>query len=88
MYFCCAEALRAGGGPISVELVERADQLVLRISGAPDDIDRQGVEDRVEAAGGLLTVATGELVLTIPLVGRRDEESALSGRPGGLLPSS
>ena len=71
MYFCCAEALRAGGGPISVELVERADQLVLRISGAPDDIDRQGVEDRVEAAGGLLTAATGELVLTIPLDGRR-----------------
>lgn len=87
VYFCCAEVLRAGDGPVSVELAEDAGRLVLRVSGASGRIDRQGVEDRVEAVGGLLTVADGMLALSIPVVGAPAEQSALAPDPGGLLPS-
>jgi hypothetical protein len=88
VYFCCGEALRAGGGPVSVELTGGVDLLVLRISGARGYIDLQGVEDRVEAVGGRLTAGTGQLVLTIPVpVANTDPESALVGTAPHRLPS-
>jgi hypothetical protein len=87
VYFSCAEALRAGGGPTAVELSGGDDRLVLRISGVHGDIDRQGIRDRVEAVGGQLSTAPGLLVLTIPVAGATAEpDSALVGHPGGLLP--
>jgi hypothetical protein len=87
VYFCCAEVLRTGDGPVSVELAEDAGRLVLRVSGGAGRIDRQGVEDRVEAVGGLLTVADGVLALSIPVAGSPAEQSVLAPDPGGLLPS-
>lgn len=87
VYFCCAEALRTGGGPASVELSGGADELVLRISGATDGIDLQGVADRVEAVGGHLTADGERLLLTIPVAASAPEpESALVGNPGGRPP--
>jgi hypothetical protein len=89
VYFCCAETLRAtaGGGPASVDLTGGEDELALRVSGAHDGIDLQGVTDRVEAVGGHLTATAEQLVLTIPVMGTAAQpESALVGDPGGLLP--
>jgi hypothetical protein len=86
VYFCCVEALRADGGPISIELAEHADRLVLRISGAHDGVDLRGVQDRGEAAGGQLQTAPGELFLTIPVAPAADRDSALVERSVSLTP--
>jgi hypothetical protein len=87
VYFCCAEALRTGGGPASVELSGGADELVLRISGATSSVELQGIADRAEAVGGHVTATGEQLLLTIPVAGAAAEpESALVGNPGGGLP--
>ena len=86
VYFCCVEALRADGWPISIDLTEHADRLVLRISGAHDGVDLRGVEDRGEATGGHLQIAPGELFLTIPVASTADRESALVDHSLSLLP--
>jgi signal transduction histidine kinase len=80
VYFCCTEALRNAAGPSSVDLVPVGDDLVLRIVGAPDGIDLQGIEDRVEAVGGDLETGVDRLVLTIP-VARPAAGPAAAGSP-------
>jgi hypothetical protein len=86
VYFCCVEALHAGS-PVSVELTEEAGRLVVRVAGAYDGIDLQGVEDRVEAVGGHLGASTDEVVLTIPVAGPAPEPpSAVAEDAAGLLP--
>ncbi len=60
-YFCVAEALRDLGAPVVVALTARADQLQLVMTGN----DRGGppldhVRDRVEAAGGSVSVTADE----------------------------
>ena len=87
VYFCCVEAVRAGAGPVSVSLSSAGDDLVLRIVGADDGIDLQGVTDRIEAVGGELSAGDGLLVLTIPVVVEPEgAESVAAGGPGGAVP--
>jgi hypothetical protein len=87
VYFCCVEALRAGGGPLAVELRGSAAEVVLRITGSHDGIDLLGVADRVEAVGGHLTSDPGRLLLTVPVVGpEREVASVLAGDPGDAVP--
>jgi hypothetical protein len=88
VYFCCAEALRAGAGPVAVELRGTADEVVLRIAGQHDGIDLLGIADRVEAVGGHLTTDPGRLLLTIPVAGTTSEAAAsvLAGDPAGAVP--
>jgi hypothetical protein len=76
VYFCCAEMLRAGAGPASVDLTTAGSDLVLRITGPHEGFDLQGIQDRVEAAGGTLAVAQGLLVLRVPVATGPE-------RPGG-----
>ncbi len=66
VYFCCVEAVRAGAGPVSVDLSGVGGGLVLRIVGAHDEVDLQAVVDRVEAVGGELSTGAGQQVLVIP----------------------
>jgi GAF domain-containing protein len=87
VYFCCAESLRAGDGPVSVELRGTADELVLRIAGEHDGIDLVGVADRVEAVGGHLTAEPDRLLLRIPVAATAPATpSVLAGDPAGALP--
>jgi hypothetical protein len=87
LYFCCAEALRAGDGPVSVELGGTADEVVLRITGRPDGIDLLGIADRVAAVGGHLTTDPGRLLLRIPVAPTTPETaSVLAGDPAGAVP--
>jgi len=87
LYFCCAEALRAGDGPVSVELRGTADEVVLRIAGRHDGIDLLGIADRVEAVGGDLTTDPGRLLLRIPVAGTTPEAtSVLAADPAGAVP--
>jgi hypothetical protein len=83
VYFCCTEALRTQPGPSSVELLSVGDDLVLRIVGAHERIDLQGIEDRVEAVGGTLETGAGLLVLTIPVgtSGATPVSVAAAGKP-------
>lgn len=83
IYFCCVEALRAGAGPVSVDLSVVDGDLVLRIVGAPDRLDLQGVRDRVEAVGGSLGTGAGLLVLTVPVA----DEGAGPGRTRSVVPA-
>ncbi|RYP85714.1 hypothetical protein EKO23_11990 [Nocardioides guangzhouensis] len=87
VYFCCAEAVHGGAGPVAVDLADAGDDLVLRITGPLADIDLQAVTDRVEAVGGSLSVGAQLLVLTVPVgdAGRGGDagpESALVGGAG------
>jgi signal transduction histidine kinase len=72
VYFCCAEALRAGAGPATVNLTTAGADLVLRIAGPREGVDLQGIQDRVEAVGGTLVTGDSLLVLTIPVDAGRD----------------
>jgi signal transduction histidine kinase len=83
IYFCCAEALRTGAGPVSVDLSAVDGDLVLRIVGAHDRLDLQGVRDRVEAVGGALGTGAGLLVLTVPVA----EDGAGPGRTRSVVPA-
>jgi hypothetical protein len=86
VYFCCTEALRGADGPSSVDLSTVGDDLVLRIVGAPQGIDLQGIEDRVEAVGGVMATAADLLVLTIPM--GADERPATDQPVGSGVPST
>jgi len=87
VYSCCAEALRAGAGEVSVELRGTADEVVLRITGRHDGIDLLGIADRVEAVGGRLTTEPGQLELRIPVVGTPPAaDSVRAGDPAGAVP--
>ncbi|WP_426561039.1 hypothetical protein ACPPVT_13430 [Angustibacter sp. McL0619] len=87
VYFCCVEAVGAATGPVSVELVSAGDDLVLRIEGAHEGVDVQGVTDRVEAVGGELRADDRLLVLTIPVAGAAEPASALAGAASRAVPS-
>ncbi|WP_298514175.1 hypothetical protein [uncultured Nocardioides sp.] len=67
VYFCCVEALGADGGPVSIEVTDHVDRLVLRVAGPLDGLDQRAIADRGEATGGLLHVTPDELFLTIPV---------------------
>jgi hypothetical protein len=86
VYFCCAEALRAGGGRLSVELSGGDDELTLRIAGSHDGVDLLAVADRVEAVGGHLTADPDELLLRIPVGGTAEAASVLAADPSGVVP--
>jgi hypothetical protein len=69
-YFCCLEALVREPAPSRVSVTVVENRLVVTIEGARvDGLDRLGMSDRVEAAGGQL-VETGDL-LTIRLPAAR-----------------
>lgn len=87
VYFCCAEAVHAGTGPVSVDLSGAGDDLVLRIVGTYAGLDLQGVTDRIEAVGGGLSDSDGALVVAIPVGPDRVERgSVLAGGPGSTAP--
>jgi hypothetical protein len=86
VYFCCAEALRAGGGRLSVELCGGDEELTLRIAGSHDGVDLLAVADRVEAVGGHLTADPDELLLRIPVGGTAEAASVLAADPSGVVP--
>jgi hypothetical protein len=66
LYYCCAEA--APCHPSAVELSRARDELVLRVHELTmSDVDLQPIVDRVEAAGGSLTVDGDLLVVRIPI---------------------
>jgi len=69
VYFCCAEALRAGSGPTRIELLMAGSNLAARIRGfASDTADLQAMVDRVEAVGGsLIEVDADVLSISIPI---------------------
>jgi signal transduction histidine kinase len=69
-YFCCLEALVREPAPSRVAVTVVENHVVVTIEGARvDGLDRLGMSDRVEAAGGQL-VETGDL-LTIRLPAAR-----------------
>ena len=80
------EAVGAADGRVSVDLSGGDDDLVLRIDGAHEGVDVQGVTDRVEAVGGVLHASDGLLVLTIPVAEAAELASALAGGPSGAVP--
>jgi len=69
VYFCCVEAMRAGSAAAGIDLRIAAPELVVRIHGlARDQIDVQAIVDRVEAAGGRLSLdREGLLSVSIPV---------------------
>jgi signal transduction histidine kinase len=77
-YFCCVEVVRHLAAPIEVCVSSRDEALTVSVRGtrrdhAELDADLQLVDDRVEAAGGELTVddAVGvvHVVATLPVAG-------------------
>lgn len=83
LYFCCVEAAVAGSGVTSIGLAVSGGDLVLRIAGLqPRVADLASVTDRVEAAGGTLSLVEDGLALTFPV--DADRASALVG--GGRSP--
>jgi hypothetical protein len=83
LYFCCSEASGAGSGVTSIELAAGGDDLVLRIAGVrPEGVDLASIIDRVEAAGGTLSLDEDGLGLAFPV--EADRGSALVG--GGRGP--
>jgi signal transduction histidine kinase len=66
LYYCCAEA--APCHPSAVELSRARHELVLRVHELTmSDVDLQPIVDRVEAAGGSLTVDGDLLAVRIPI---------------------
>jgi hypothetical protein len=67
VYFCATQAAASAPPPVAILLEPAADGLVLSIRGvAGDAVDRQGIVDRVEAAGGSLATDGQGLELRIP----------------------
>ncbi|MFC5263452.1 hypothetical protein ACFPJ1_15170 [Kribbella qitaiheensis] len=68
-YFACIEAVRAGSMGARIDLRVVAAELVVQIRGhARDRIDVQAIVDRVEAAGGRLSLdEAGLLSVSIPV---------------------
>jgi len=69
VYFCCVEAVRAGSGATRIDLRIVASELVVQIDGvARGQIDVQAIVDRVEAAGGRLSLdREDQLSVSIPV---------------------
>ncbi len=66
-YFCCLEALARDPGPDRVTVERAEDALVITIVGSTvDGLDRLGMADRVEAAGGELTETSDLLTIRLP----------------------
>lgn len=68
-YFACVEAVQAGSMAARIDLRVVAVELVVQIRGhARDQIDVQAIVDRVEAAGGRLSLdEAGLLSVSIPV---------------------
>ena len=85
LYFCCAESSGAGSGATSIGLTVAGGDLVLRITGVrPEMVDLASIADRVEAAGGALSLLEDGLAVSVPVGAERD--SALVGDPVGRGP--
>jgi hypothetical protein len=84
VYFCCAEAVRASVAPPTVVMSGTDAFLELRIGGRLTEMDLKAVTDRVEAAGGVLSVSDDLVVLAIPV----DDEPVSAPVDGavGLVP--
>jgi hypothetical protein len=84
VYFCCAEASRAG--PIaSLELSVVADSLVLEVLGvSAGQVDLGPVGDRVAAVDGTVTTEPGLLRVAIPVGDAVDTAESPVGRVPGL----
>ena len=69
VYFCCVEAVHAGSAAVRIDLRLVAAELVVQIHGlASDQLDVPAILDRVEAAGGRLSLdEVGLLSVTIPV---------------------
>ena len=66
-YFCCLEALAGESAPSRVTVSRDGDDVVLALVGtsiAP--LDRHGIGDRVEAAGGELVETGDRLTIRLP----------------------
>jgi hypothetical protein len=70
VYFCCVGAVRLGAATMTLRVV--GAELVLEVRGPDADEDLQPVVDRVEAAGGSLSLTQGLLELRFPV----DQEAA------------
>jgi hypothetical protein len=84
VYFCCAEAVRASSAPPAVVMSGSGALLELRIGARLTGMDLRAVIDRVEAAGGVLSMKDELLVLAFPLAGEPD--SAIVDGAAGLVP--
>jgi hypothetical protein len=69
VYFCVAEAVRAGSGPARIDLSMAGQDLVVQIRGfARDDVDLQAIVDRVEAVGGSPSLGDVDVLsISIPI---------------------
>jgi hypothetical protein len=66
-YFCCLEALVGSDGRTRVAVTRADDMLVVTIVGSQvDGVDRLGMSDRVEAAGGRLEESGDRLMIELP----------------------
>jgi signal transduction histidine kinase len=70
VYFCCVGAVRLGAFTITLRVV--GAELMVELRGPDADEDLQPVVDRVEAAGGSLSLTQGLLELRFPV----DQETA------------
>jgi hypothetical protein len=70
VYFCCVGAVRLGAVTMTLRVV--GAELVVELRGPDADEDLQPVVDRVEAAGGSLSLTQGLLELRFPV----DQETA------------
>ena len=83
LYFCCVEAVAADSGVTSIDLAVAEQELVLGIAGLePQAVDLASITDRVDAAGGALSLTEDGLTLAFPV--QADRASALVG--GGRGP--
>jgi hypothetical protein len=67
VYLCCAAAVRRAPGPTDVALRVDGGTLDLRVAVVgPDRLDLQGIEDRMNAVGGVLVAEEDGLTLRVP----------------------
>jgi hypothetical protein len=69
VYFCIAEAVRAGSGSARIDLVMAEQDLFVQVRGvAGEDVDVQAIVDRVEAVGGSLALDQADMMsIGIPI---------------------
>ena len=84
VYFCCVEAVRLGAATMTLRVV--GAELVLEVRGPDADEDLQPVVDRVEAAGGSLSLTQGLLELRSRWIRRRRPTSSPRAGPGRTRP--
>lgn len=80
VYFCCLGAVRLGAATMTLRVV--GAELVLEVRGPDADEDLQPVVDRVEAAGGSLSLTAGLLELRFPVGQETAEDQASDSRSG------